>query len=209
MQEELNEFEYLEIWELVPRPDKVMVITLKWIYKVKLDELGGILKNKARLVARGYRQEEGIDFEESFASVARLEAIRISRVCRSHKHGRLPNGCEDCVSECLLADGDENCDDKDVDWRATDVALRSSEVILESEHRLAQLQYQFPSDEPGAWMNLVVNAYFVSEDDEETMACKSLFQNKTFFLGREVLWSNERPLENKVLTAIIGAWFTL
>nr|GEW24228.1 retrovirus-related Pol polyprotein from transposon TNT 1-94 [Tanacetum cinerariifolium] len=50
-----------------PRPDKVMVITLKWIYKVKLDELGGILKNKARLVARGYRQEEGIDFEESFA----------------------------------------------------------------------------------------------------------------------------------------------
>nr|GFC50716.1 retrovirus-related Pol polyprotein from transposon TNT 1-94 [Tanacetum cinerariifolium] len=62
---------------LKQRPDKVMVITLKWIYKVKLDELGGILKNKARLVARGYRQEEGIDFKESFASVARLEAIRI------------------------------------------------------------------------------------------------------------------------------------
>ncbi|GJR53212.1 retrovirus-related pol polyprotein from transposon TNT 1-94 [Tanacetum coccineum] len=48
----------LEVWELVPHPDKVMVITLKWIYKVKLDELGGILKNKARLVARGYRQED-------------------------------------------------------------------------------------------------------------------------------------------------------
>ncbi|GKB45107.1 retrovirus-related pol polyprotein from transposon TNT 1-94 [Tanacetum coccineum] len=77
MQEELNEFERLEVWELVPRPDKVMVITLKWIYKVKLDELGGILKNKARLVARSYCQEEGIDFEESFAPVARLEAIRI------------------------------------------------------------------------------------------------------------------------------------
>nr|GEW57589.1 retrovirus-related Pol polyprotein from transposon TNT 1-94 [Tanacetum cinerariifolium] len=76
MQEELNEFERLEVWELVPRPDKAMVITLKWIYKVKLDELGGILKNKARLVARGYRQQEGIDFEETFASVARLEAIR-------------------------------------------------------------------------------------------------------------------------------------
>ncbi|GKF08679.1 retrovirus-related pol polyprotein from transposon TNT 1-94, partial [Tanacetum coccineum] len=55
MQEELNEFEWLELWELVPRPDKVMVITLKWIYKVKLDELGGIPKNKARLVACGYR----------------------------------------------------------------------------------------------------------------------------------------------------------
>ncbi|GKF72480.1 retrovirus-related pol polyprotein from transposon TNT 1-94 [Tanacetum coccineum] len=54
-----------------------MVITLKWIYKVKLDELEGILKNKDRLVARGYRQEEGIDFEESFALIVRLEAIRI------------------------------------------------------------------------------------------------------------------------------------
>ncbi|GJW18610.1 putative ribonuclease H-like domain-containing protein [Tanacetum coccineum] len=77
MQEELNEFERLGVWELVSRPDKVMVITLKWIYKVKLDELGGILKNKAWLVARGYRQEEVIHFEESFAPVARLEAIRI------------------------------------------------------------------------------------------------------------------------------------
>ncbi|GJV38915.1 putative ribonuclease H-like domain-containing protein [Tanacetum coccineum] len=84
MQEELNEFERLGVWELVPRPDKVMVITLKWIYKVKLDELGGILKNKARLVARGYRQEEGIDFEESFAPVARLEAIRIFLAFAAH-----------------------------------------------------------------------------------------------------------------------------
>ncbi|GKG13116.1 retrovirus-related pol polyprotein from transposon TNT 1-94, partial [Tanacetum coccineum] len=76
MQEELHEFKCLEVWELVPRLDKVMVITLKCIYKVKLDEMGGILKNKARLVARGYRQEEGTDFEESFAPVAILDAIR-------------------------------------------------------------------------------------------------------------------------------------
>nr|GEU52742.1 hypothetical protein [Tanacetum cinerariifolium] len=86
MQEELNEFERLEVCELVPRPDKVMVITLKWIYKVKLDELGGILKNKARLVARGYRQEEGIDFEESFALVARLEVIWIFLAYVAHKN---------------------------------------------------------------------------------------------------------------------------
>ncbi|GKB82843.1 retrovirus-related pol polyprotein from transposon TNT 1-94, partial [Tanacetum coccineum] len=84
MQEKLNEFERLEVWELVPRPDKVMVITLKWIYKVKIDELRGILKNKARLVTRGYRQEEGIDFEESFAPVARLEAIRIFLAFAAH-----------------------------------------------------------------------------------------------------------------------------
>ncbi|GJY21985.1 retrovirus-related pol polyprotein from transposon TNT 1-94 [Tanacetum coccineum] len=61
-----------------------MIITLKWIYKVKLDELGGVLKNKARLVARGYRQEEGIDFEESFAPVTRLEAIRIFIAFAAH-----------------------------------------------------------------------------------------------------------------------------
>nr|GEX27819.1 retrovirus-related Pol polyprotein from transposon TNT 1-94 [Tanacetum cinerariifolium] len=72
--------------ELVHRPDRVMVITLKWIYEVKLDELGGILKNKARLVACGYRQEEGIDFEESFAPVTRLEAIRIFLVYAANKN---------------------------------------------------------------------------------------------------------------------------
>ncbi|GKD42298.1 retrovirus-related pol polyprotein from transposon TNT 1-94, partial [Tanacetum coccineum] len=84
MQEELHEFERLEVWELVPPPDKAFVITLKWIYKVKLDELGGILKNKARLVARGYRKEEGIDFEESFAPVARLEALQIFLAFAAH-----------------------------------------------------------------------------------------------------------------------------
>nr|GEZ74319.1 retrovirus-related Pol polyprotein from transposon TNT 1-94 [Tanacetum cinerariifolium] len=86
MQEEVNEFERLKVWELVPHPDKFMVITLKWIYNVKLDELGGILKNKACLVARGYRQEEGIDFEESFAPVARLEAIWIFLAYTAHKN---------------------------------------------------------------------------------------------------------------------------
>ncbi|GJY24293.1 retrovirus-related pol polyprotein from transposon TNT 1-94 [Tanacetum coccineum] len=84
MQEKLHEFERLKVWELVPQPDKMMVITLKWIYKVKLDELGGILKNKALLDARGYRQEEGIDFEESFAHVARLEAVRIFLAYAAH-----------------------------------------------------------------------------------------------------------------------------
>nr|GFB80057.1 integrase, catalytic region, zinc finger, CCHC-type, peptidase aspartic, catalytic [Tanacetum cinerariifolium] len=77
MQDEIYEFDRLHVWELVPQPDCVMIIALKWIYKVKLDEYGDVLKNKAWLVAKGYRQEEGIDFEESFAPVARIEAIRI------------------------------------------------------------------------------------------------------------------------------------
>ncbi|GJV94421.1 retrovirus-related pol polyprotein from transposon TNT 1-94 [Tanacetum coccineum] len=77
MQDEIHEFDRLQVWELVPQPDCVMIIALKSIYKVKLDEYGDVLKNKTRLVAKGYRQKEGIDFEESCALVARIEAIRI------------------------------------------------------------------------------------------------------------------------------------
>ncbi|GJV60231.1 retrovirus-related pol polyprotein from transposon TNT 1-94, partial [Tanacetum coccineum] len=77
MQDEIQEFDRLQVWELIPQPDCVMIIALKWIYKVKLDKYDDVLKNKARLVAKGYRQDEGIDFEESFAPVARIKAIRI------------------------------------------------------------------------------------------------------------------------------------
>ncbi|GJR53108.1 retrovirus-related pol polyprotein from transposon TNT 1-94 [Tanacetum coccineum] len=90
-QEELNEFECLKVWELFPCPDKVMVITLKWIYKVKLDEMGGIMKNKARLVARGYRQEEGIDFKESFAPVARLDTAFLNGILREEVYVSQPD----------------------------------------------------------------------------------------------------------------------
>ncbi|GKE58492.1 retrovirus-related pol polyprotein from transposon TNT 1-94 [Tanacetum coccineum] len=77
MQEEIHEFEILEVWELVPCLDNVFLIKLKCIYKVKTDESGRVLKEKARLVAQGFIQGEGIDFEESFAPVAIIEAIRI------------------------------------------------------------------------------------------------------------------------------------
>ncbi|GJU60620.1 retrovirus-related pol polyprotein from transposon TNT 1-94 [Tanacetum coccineum] len=77
MQDDIHEFDRLQVRELVPQQDCVMIVALKWIYKVKLDEYGDVLKNKARFVAKGYRQEEGIDFKESFAPVARIKAIRI------------------------------------------------------------------------------------------------------------------------------------
>nr|GEY54000.1 retrovirus-related Pol polyprotein from transposon TNT 1-94 [Tanacetum cinerariifolium] len=65
---------------------KVLLIKLKWIYKVKTDEFGRVLKNKARLVAQGFRQEEGINFEESFAPFARIEAICIFIANSAHKN---------------------------------------------------------------------------------------------------------------------------
>ena len=79
MNEELNNFTRNEVWSLVERPKntKHNVIGTKWVFKNKQDESGQVVRNKARLVAKGFSQVEGMDFEETFAPVARLEAIRI------------------------------------------------------------------------------------------------------------------------------------
>nr|GEV18665.1 retrovirus-related Pol polyprotein from transposon TNT 1-94 [Tanacetum cinerariifolium] len=85
MQEELLQFNRLDVWVLVPALDNILPLTLKWLFKNKHDEEKTVIRNKSRLVVRGYRQEEGIDFEESFAPVARMEAIRISLAYAAHK----------------------------------------------------------------------------------------------------------------------------
>ena len=86
MQEELNQFERNKVWELIPRPSNTSIIRTKWIFRNKMDENGNIIRNKARLVAQGYCQEEGIDYEETFAPVARLEAIRILLTFASYQN---------------------------------------------------------------------------------------------------------------------------
>ena len=77
MQDELQQFKLQEVWTLVNPPRGKRAIGTKWIYRNKKDERGIVIKNKARLVAQGYIQEEGIDYDEVFAPVARMEAIRI------------------------------------------------------------------------------------------------------------------------------------
>jgi len=77
MQEELNQFKRSEVWDLDPRLEGINVIGIKWIYKNKSDENGIVTRNKARLVAHGYTQVEGLDFDETFAPIARLESIRL------------------------------------------------------------------------------------------------------------------------------------
>ncbi|GJR96986.1 retrovirus-related pol polyprotein from transposon TNT 1-94 [Tanacetum coccineum] len=84
-QEELHQFDRLDVWELVDRPLYKNVINIKWIWKNKRDEENTLIRNKARLVAKGYAQREGIDFEESFAPVARLEAVRLFVAYATHK----------------------------------------------------------------------------------------------------------------------------
>nr|GEY94144.1 hypothetical protein [Tanacetum cinerariifolium] len=85
MQEGLLQFKRLDVWVLVPAPDNMSPLTLKWLFKNKHDEEQTVIRNKSRLVVRGYHQEEGIDFEESFALVARMEAIRIFLAYAAHK----------------------------------------------------------------------------------------------------------------------------
>ncbi|GJX39422.1 retrovirus-related pol polyprotein from transposon TNT 1-94 [Tanacetum coccineum] len=75
MQEEIHQFDRLDVWELVDIPLCKNVINLKWLWKNKRDEENTVIRNKSRLVAKGYAQKEGIDFEESFAPVARLDLV--------------------------------------------------------------------------------------------------------------------------------------
>ena len=86
MQEELNQFEHRKVWKLVPRPKHKKVIDTRWVFRNKLDEEGIVTRNKARLVAKGYSQAEGIDYDETFAPVARLEAIRMFLAFAAHSN---------------------------------------------------------------------------------------------------------------------------
>nr|GFB42980.1 hypothetical protein [Tanacetum cinerariifolium] len=85
MQEELLQFKRLDVWVLVPARDNISPLTLKWLFKNKHDVEQTVIRNKSRLVVRGYRKEEGIDFKESLVSVARMEAIRIFLAYAAHK----------------------------------------------------------------------------------------------------------------------------
>ncbi|GKF86701.1 retrovirus-related pol polyprotein from transposon TNT 1-94, partial [Tanacetum coccineum] len=77
MQDELNQFAKNKVWTLVPAPYGKTIIDSKWVFRNKRDETGIVIKNKERLVAQGYNQQEGIYYNETFAPAARLEAIRI------------------------------------------------------------------------------------------------------------------------------------
>ena len=79
MQEELNQFERNKVWELVDKPNNNPVIGTKWVFRNKLDEHGIVIRNKARVVAKGYNQEEGIDYEETYAPVASVKNANLGK----------------------------------------------------------------------------------------------------------------------------------
>jgi hypothetical protein len=75
MQSKMDTVEKNRTWELADLPRDHSMIILKWVFKLKSDEAGAIVKHKARLVARGFVQREGIDFDDTFAPVARMESM--------------------------------------------------------------------------------------------------------------------------------------
>nr|GEU92351.1 retrovirus-related Pol polyprotein from transposon TNT 1-94 [Tanacetum cinerariifolium] len=85
MQEILDQFARLKVWRLVPRPEGKSAIKTKWIFKNKKDESSLVIRNKARLIAVGYSQQERIDYDETFAPVAHIEAIRLFLAYAAHK----------------------------------------------------------------------------------------------------------------------------
>jgi hypothetical protein len=86
MNEELDQIEKNNTWELVPRPKDKNVIGSKWVFKNKMNEKGQVVRNKSRLVRKGYAQVEGQDFDENFSPVTRLEAIRMFLAYSCHKN---------------------------------------------------------------------------------------------------------------------------
>ncbi|GJS87300.1 retrovirus-related pol polyprotein from transposon TNT 1-94 [Tanacetum coccineum] len=101
IQEEIHEFQRLEVWEFVSCPNKVLLIKLKWIYKVKTDVFGGVLKNKVRLVDQGFKQEEGINFEESFAPDNLAHVYKLKKALYSLKQA--PRAWYDMLSSLLMS----------------------------------------------------------------------------------------------------------
>jgi len=89
MQEELHQFERNKVWHLVLKPKDRTIIDTRWVFRNKLNELRIVTRNKARLVIQGYNREEGINYEETFAPVARMEAIRILIAFAAHMEFKL------------------------------------------------------------------------------------------------------------------------
>ncbi|GJT08274.1 retrovirus-related pol polyprotein from transposon TNT 1-94 [Tanacetum coccineum] len=99
MQEEPNQFKRLDVWELVERPVGRNIIAVKWIWKNKTDAENTVIRNKSRLVSKGYGQEEGIDFEKYFACCKTRSCQNFCGIRGSQELYYLPDGCQDDIPE--------------------------------------------------------------------------------------------------------------
>ena len=89
MHNKLLQFQRNDVWTLVPRLEGEHIINTKWIFRNKIDEKDNVIRNKARLVAQGYSQMEGVDYDETFAPIACMESIRILLALTCHLRFKL------------------------------------------------------------------------------------------------------------------------
>ncbi|GJR61201.1 retrovirus-related pol polyprotein from transposon TNT 1-94 [Tanacetum coccineum] len=114
MQEEHHQYKRLDVWVLVPPLNNIKPLTLKWLFKNKHDEENTVIQNKTRLVVRGYRQEEKIDFEESFAPVARGKPImNILGICCTQNVSQCSNDVKTAYLHGTLKEDMYVCQPKD------------------------------------------------------------------------------------------------
>ncbi|GJW29900.1 putative ribonuclease H-like domain-containing protein [Tanacetum coccineum] len=142
MQEELLQFKIQKVWILVDLPFGKKAIGTKWVYQNKKDERGVVVRNKARLVAQGHRQEEGIDYDEVFAPVARIEAIRIFLVFASYLGFYcISNGYEKCLALWLKLMGGHMCLNHQKPFSQDEEDMFSDEVVPSSLVMIGSLMY--------------------------------------------------------------------
>ena len=97
MHDELLQFQRNDVWTLVPRPEGVHIIGTKWIFRNKTDEEGNVIRNEDWLVAQGYSQMEGVEYDETFAPVVRMESIRILLALACQLKFQFYQICKDCL----------------------------------------------------------------------------------------------------------------
>ncbi|GJS64653.1 retrovirus-related pol polyprotein from transposon TNT 1-94 [Tanacetum coccineum] len=179
MQEELLQFKRLNVWVLVPLPDNINPLMLKWLFKNKHDEENTVIRNKSRLVVRGYRQEEGIDFKESFAPVARMEAIRIFLAYAAHKS----------FTPCLQAK-------EGIIWAkaSTNGLAKPTEKHLKEVKRI--FHYLQGTVNMGLWYMKHSGFELTGFSDADYVGCEDTFKSTssgTQFLGEKLVsWSSKK-----------------
>ncbi|GJV97041.1 integrase, catalytic region, zinc finger, CCHC-type containing protein [Tanacetum coccineum] len=205
MQDELNQFERLQVWELVPRPEGKNVIALKWLWKNKCDAENIMVRNKTRLVAKGYKQEKGIDFEESFAPVARAEFINLHGIFISQSQYAIDLLKKHGLDECVSMSTPMTTERLDVDLQGTPTDQTTY------RHMIGGLMYLTASRPDIAFATFVcaryqarptvkhlkrLNGSFGCKDD-----CKRTSGGLQFLGGKLVSWSSKKQDCNAMSTA--------
>nr|GFB60439.1 retrotransposon protein, putative, unclassified [Tanacetum cinerariifolium]GFB60513.1 retrotransposon protein, putative, unclassified [Tanacetum cinerariifolium] len=174
MQEDIHRFERLQVLELVPCPDKVMLIKLMWIYKVKTNEFSGVLKNKARLVAQGFRQEEGSDFEESFAPDNPSQVYKLKKALYSLKQA--PRTCDSVDTPMVEKNKlDEDLHGTPVDATLYRVYSDANHVGRQDTRRSISGSTQFLGDKLVSWSSKKQKSIVISSTEAEYIALSGCY----------------------------------